>query len=144
MRSAASSLLCRPTTSSLALTPGARATAPLTAHILFISLPADCRFSHAGFIGFAAAESLAKEGAHVIVNGRTQRRVDEALSKLRSVGSVRVEDIAADVSGADGCERVIAAFPELDILINNMGSTSPSRSRRSRMGTGCAFLRATS
>jgi|SRR6516225_755565 len=76
-------------------------------------------------IGFATAEALAREGAHVIVNGRTQRRVDEALEKLRSARGVRAEGIAADVSGAAGCERVIAAFPELDILVNNMGIFEP-------------------
>jgi len=76
-------------------------------------------------IGFATAQALAREGAHVIVNGRTQRRVDEALSRLRSAGGVRVEGIASDVSGAVGCERVIAAFPELDILVNNMGIFEP-------------------
>jgi NAD(P)-dependent dehydrogenase (short-subunit alcohol dehydrogenase family) len=76
-------------------------------------------------IGFATAEALAREGAHVIVNGRTQRRVDEALSKLRSTGGARAEGIAADVSGAEGCERVMAAFPELDILVNNMGIFEP-------------------
>jgi len=76
-------------------------------------------------IGFAAAEALAKEGAHVIVNGRTQRRVDEALSKLRSLQGIRVDGIAADVSGAEGCQRVIAAHPELDILVNNMGIFEP-------------------
>jgi NAD(P)-dependent dehydrogenase (short-subunit alcohol dehydrogenase family) len=76
-------------------------------------------------IGFATAEALAREGAHVIVNGRTQRRVDEALSKLRSVGGGRLAGIAADVSGSEGCERVIAAYSELDILINNMGIFEP-------------------
>ena len=76
-------------------------------------------------IGFATAEALAREGAHVIVNGRTHRPVDEALENLRSARGVRAEGIAADVSGAAGCERVIAAFPELDILVNNMGIFEP-------------------
>ena len=76
-------------------------------------------------IGFATAEALAREGAHVIVNGRTQRRVDEALAKLRSVSGARAEGIAADVSGAAGCAKVIAACPELDILVNNMGIFEP-------------------
>jgi NAD(P)-dependent dehydrogenase (short-subunit alcohol dehydrogenase family) len=76
-------------------------------------------------IGFATAQALAREGVHVIVNGRTQRRVDDALSRLRSTGDVRAEGIAADVGGAAGCERVMAAFPELDILVNNMGIFEP-------------------
>jgi NAD(P)-dependent dehydrogenase (short-subunit alcohol dehydrogenase family) len=76
-------------------------------------------------IGFATAEALAREGAHVIINGRTQRRVDEALAKLRPVSGARAEGIAADVSGAAGCAKVIAACPELDVLVNNMGIFEP-------------------
>ena len=77
-------------------------------------------------IGFATAEALAREGAHVIVNGRTQRRVDEALSKLRSTASgARLDGIAADVSRAEGCARITTAHPELYILVNNMGIFEP-------------------
>ena len=76
-------------------------------------------------IGYATAEALAREGADVIVNGRTRRRVDEALAKLRPVSSGSIHGIAADVSGAQGCEQVIAAHPEVDILVNNMGIFEP-------------------
>ncbi|HVN47173.1 MAG TPA: SDR family oxidoreductase [Steroidobacteraceae bacterium] len=77
-------------------------------------------------IGFATAEALAREGAQVIINGRTQRRVDEALARLRSAAhGARIEGIAADVSGAEGCGKVIAAYPEVDILVNNMGIFEP-------------------
>lgn len=76
-------------------------------------------------IGFATAEALTREGAQVIVNGRTQRRVDEALARLRAVSKSLVEGIAADVSGAEGCAKVIAAYPDVDILVNNMGIFEP-------------------
>ena len=77
-------------------------------------------------IGFAAALALAREGAHVIVNGRTQARVDDALSRLRSaVSGARAEGVAADVSGAAGCERLVAAHPDVDVLVNNMGIFEP-------------------
>jgi len=76
-------------------------------------------------IGYATAEALAREGAQVIINGRTERRVHEALAKLRRVGSARIEGVAADVSGAEGCAKVIAAYPEVDILVNNMGIFEP-------------------
>jgi NAD(P)-dependent dehydrogenase (short-subunit alcohol dehydrogenase family) len=77
-------------------------------------------------IGFATAEALAREGAQVIINGRTQGRVDEALARLRSTMSrARIEGIAADVSGAEGCARVAAACPEVDVLVNNMGIFEP-------------------
>ncbi|MEJ1965420.1 MAG: SDR family NAD(P)-dependent oxidoreductase [Gammaproteobacteria bacterium] len=77
-------------------------------------------------IGFASAAALAREGAHVIINGRTRARVDEALSQLRSeIPHAKVEGIAADVSGADGCAQVIAAYPDVDVLVNNMGIFEP-------------------
>ncbi|MBV8306215.1 MAG: SDR family oxidoreductase [Gammaproteobacteria bacterium] len=77
-------------------------------------------------IGLATAEALAREGAHVIINGRTQRRVEAALARLRdSAGAVPLEGMAADVSGAEGCDKLIAAYPDLDILVNNMGIFEP-------------------
>ena len=77
-------------------------------------------------IGFAAAVALAREGAHVIVNGRTPARVDASLAELRkAVPNARVEGIAADVSGAAGCARVFAAYPDVDVLVNNMGIFEP-------------------
>jgi NAD(P)-dependent dehydrogenase (short-subunit alcohol dehydrogenase family) len=68
-------------------------------------------------IGLAIADALAKEGAAVIVNGRTQKRVDDAMKQLRG----NVEGIAADLGTAAGVEAAIARFPDVDILINNLG-----------------------
>ena len=77
-------------------------------------------------IGFATAEAFAREGAHVIVNGRSQPRVDKALSQLREiVPGVRAEGIAADLSTGAGCASVIAAFENVDVLVNNMGIFEP-------------------
>ena len=77
-------------------------------------------------IGFAAAECLAREGAHVIVNGRTPARVEHAVAAIRgSVPDAVVEGIAADVSKAEGCAAIVARFPELDVLVNNMGIFEP-------------------
>jgi NAD(P)-dependent dehydrogenase (short-subunit alcohol dehydrogenase family) len=77
-------------------------------------------------IGLATAEGLAYEGARVVINGRTQARVDLAISKLKAVVSgAWIEGIAADLSGAAGCAQVIEAYPEVDILVNNMGIFEP-------------------
>ncbi len=73
-------------------------------------------------IGFAIAEALAKEGARVIVNGRTQKRVDAALAKLAGND---VAGIAADLGTAAGAEEVAAQYPDVDILINNLGIFEP-------------------
>jgi NAD(P)-dependent dehydrogenase (short-subunit alcohol dehydrogenase family) len=77
-------------------------------------------------IGFAAAVALAREGAHVILNGRTPSRVDAAVAELRkAVPNAKVAGIAADVSGAAGCAKVTAAHPDVDVLVNNMGIFEP-------------------
>jgi len=73
-------------------------------------------------IGFAIAKGLAKEGASVIVNGRSTKRVDEALTALNKAGvSGNLEGLAADLGTADGTRATIDRFPEVDILVNNLG-----------------------
>jgi NAD(P)-dependent dehydrogenase (short-subunit alcohol dehydrogenase family) len=77
-------------------------------------------------IGFATAALLAQEGAHVIVNGRTQDRVDAALVKLAAFApSVTASGVAADAGTAAGCAALLAAHPDVDILVNNMGIFEP-------------------
>jgi NAD(P)-dependent dehydrogenase (short-subunit alcohol dehydrogenase family) len=74
-------------------------------------------------IGYAIAEALAREGASVIVNGRTQRRVDQALANLkRSGASGSVQGLAADLGTADGVGIALDRFPDVDILVNNLGT----------------------
>jgi hypothetical protein len=73
-------------------------------------------------IGFAIAKGLAKEGASVIVNGRSTKRVDEALTALNKAGvSGNLEGLAADLGTADGTRAAMERFPEVDILVNNLG-----------------------
>jgi NAD(P)-dependent dehydrogenase (short-subunit alcohol dehydrogenase family) len=77
-------------------------------------------------IGLAIAKSLASEGAHVFVNGRTQERVDAAVEAIRShAAAAKVDGIAADFSGSAGAEAVIAKFPAVDVLVNNVGIFEP-------------------
>jgi NAD(P)-dependent dehydrogenase (short-subunit alcohol dehydrogenase family) len=79
-----------------------------------------------GGIGLAIAQGLAAEGAHVIVNGRTQARVDAALEKLSSAKLAgKVEGFAGDLGTADGVERITAKYPEVEILVNNLGIFEP-------------------
>jgi NAD(P)-dependent dehydrogenase (short-subunit alcohol dehydrogenase family) len=68
-------------------------------------------------IGLAIAEALAREGARVIVNGRTQQRVDAAVKQI----GADVTGVAADAGSAEGAARLIEAAPDLDILVNNVG-----------------------
>ena len=71
-------------------------------------------------IGFAVARDRAGCGAEVIINGRSQAAVDEALEALsRALPQGRFRGRAADVATPEGCEALVAAEPEVDILVSN-------------------------
>jgi NAD(P)-dependent dehydrogenase (short-subunit alcohol dehydrogenase family) len=73
-------------------------------------------------IGFAIAVGLAKEGSSVVVNGRTEKRVQDAVKRIRSQHSVAdVSGIAADLGTKAGAESLIKLLPHVDILVNNLG-----------------------
>jgi NAD(P)-dependent dehydrogenase (short-subunit alcohol dehydrogenase family) len=77
-------------------------------------------------IGFAAAEELLREGASVIVNGRTAARVESAIEQLkRAVPGADVQGVAADLATAEGCAHVTVLHPSVDVLVNNMGIFEP-------------------
>jgi len=77
-------------------------------------------------IGHAIAKGLATAGANVVVNGRSQAKVDAAVAKLsEAVPGAKVRGVAADVSTAAGCQVLTAVLPEVDILINNAGIFEP-------------------
>jgi NAD(P)-dependent dehydrogenase (short-subunit alcohol dehydrogenase family) len=73
-------------------------------------------------IGLAIAKALAAEGARVIVNGRSEARVKEAIASIRaSVPSAKLEGLALDLSEADAAAQTTKRHPDLDILVNNLG-----------------------
>src|SRR3984957_19572207 len=77
-------------------------------------------------IGFAAARAFAVEGASVVINGRKQDRVDSAIAQIRkSQPGAELTGIAADVSNAAGCAKLIQTAPDVDVLVNNMGIFEP-------------------
>lgn len=77
-------------------------------------------------IGFAIAKRLLIEGAQVIINGRTQKNIDEAVQELKSViPQAKISGIAADFSKVDEINKLLQALPEIDILINNAGIFEP-------------------
>lgn len=77
-------------------------------------------------IGHAIATGLAREGARVVVNGRTDASVAKAIDGLRAaVPSAVVHPFAGDLSRADAAEALVKAFPEPDILVNNLGIFEP-------------------
>ncbi len=77
-------------------------------------------------IGFATARALAREGAHVTVNGRTETRVKEAVDRLRAeMTGAAVDGIAADLGTGSGCAALIDRLPHVDVLVNNVGIYEP-------------------
>jgi NAD(P)-dependent dehydrogenase (short-subunit alcohol dehydrogenase family) len=77
-------------------------------------------------IGHAIAKGLALAGAHVVVNGRSQAKVDAAIAAIaRAAPGARVAGLAADVSTSAGCRTLTERLPDVDILINNAGIFEP-------------------
>jgi NAD(P)-dependent dehydrogenase (short-subunit alcohol dehydrogenase family) len=73
-------------------------------------------------IGLAIARSLAREGAHVYVNGRTRQRVDAAVNTIRSsFAGAAVDGIEADFSDPSSARKVTERVPAVDVLVNNVG-----------------------
>ena len=74
-------------------------------------------------IGRATAEGLARAGAAVVINGRRNARVDEAVRQMRQdFLDSDISGIAADLSTPEGAEAFFAQAPDADILVNNVGT----------------------
>ena len=77
-------------------------------------------------IGFAIAQSLVKEGAHVIINGRSESKVAEAVQKLKeSAPGANASGFAADFSKVEEVNALLEQLPDIDILVNNAGIFEP-------------------
>lgn len=77
-------------------------------------------------IGFAIAQNLLKEGANVVINGRTQSKVEDAVQRLQNDNPAgNVSGIAADFSKVEEVNALLESLPEIDILVNNAGIFEP-------------------
>jgi NAD(P)-dependent dehydrogenase (short-subunit alcohol dehydrogenase family) len=77
-------------------------------------------------IGLAIAKGLARENATVIVNGRSEARAAKAVEIIQQeIPMAAVEPFAADLSTQEGFEALKSRYPELDILVNNLGIFNP-------------------
>src|SRR5437868_3946847 len=72
-------------------------------------------------IGYAIAAQLAREGARVVINGRTQAAVDTATERLKRETGATVAGYAGDLSLPAPAEGVVRAHPDIEILVNNLG-----------------------
>jgi NAD(P)-dependent dehydrogenase (short-subunit alcohol dehydrogenase family) len=77
-------------------------------------------------IGLAIATGLARESAKVIINGRSEKSVYDALAKIRkTVPKAKLDHFAGDLSDATTTDALIKRFPAVDILVNNLGIFEP-------------------
>ena len=76
-------------------------------------------------IGLAVAAALAAECAKVVVNGRTQARVDAAVKTIQRVAGTNLRGVAADLGTSAGVESFLRQVPAADVLINNLGIFEP-------------------
>jgi NAD(P)-dependent dehydrogenase (short-subunit alcohol dehydrogenase family) len=77
-------------------------------------------------IGLATAIGLAQMGAEVIVNGRDKTAVGEAVAKVQQAApSAKVHAAVFDLGDAAGCAALVKQFPDVDILVNNLGIYEP-------------------
>ncbi len=77
-------------------------------------------------IGLAIASGLAREGARVIINGRSEASVNEALANIRQdVPDAKLESFTGDLSSAVTTDALVELFPAVDILVNNLGIAEP-------------------
>ncbi|PZR13593.1 MAG: oxidoreductase [Archangium gephyra] len=76
-------------------------------------------------IGYAIAEALAREGAHVIINGRKEEATKTAAATLARATGGTVIPFAGDLSTEKAANELFAAHPVIDVLINNLGIFEP-------------------
>ncbi len=78
-------------------------------------------------IGRAIAQTLAAEGATVLVNGRSTARAERTVAELRAELGADATLVAApgDLGTAAGCAALLAAHPDVDVLVNNLGIFEP-------------------
>jgi|SRR5262249_32548268 len=77
-------------------------------------------------IGFAIANTLAREGARIVINGRTPERVKTAAERIRmELRGAEVSEVAADLGSLEGISKLTEQVPGADILVNNLGIFEP-------------------
>ena len=78
-------------------------------------------------LGFACAQSLAREGVHVVINGRDRQRLEHAATNLRAESAVTVEAVPGDIADPATRAALLAVCTEPDILVTNNGGPPPGQ-----------------
>jgi len=76
-------------------------------------------------IGLAIATTLARDGARVIINGRSRALADEVVAALRAGTDAKAQGFAGDLSLASSAEQLVREYPGIQILVNNLGIFEP-------------------
>lgn len=80
-------------------------------------------------LGLGIATALAREGAHVLLVGRTEERLAENCKTINAEGKGKAHWVGGDLSDADFVATMVKAVEEklggIDILVNNTGGPTP-------------------
>lgn len=76
-------------------------------------------------LGLGCAQSLAEEGVNLVMNARSADVLERAAAEIHARTGVAVRTVAADITTGEGRAQVLAAAPQVDILINNAGGPPP-------------------
>ena len=76
-------------------------------------------------LGRACAVSLAQAGCDVTINGRDAATLNQAVKEIEAETGAKVQGVQADINTPGGREKLLAACPEADILINNNAGPTP-------------------
>jgi 3-oxoacyl-[acyl-carrier protein] reductase len=76
-------------------------------------------------LGRAIAETLAEEGADVVLNSRSAEQLARARTEIMAATAARVEAVPADLTTPEGARDLVSAaevaFGQVDILVTNTG-----------------------
>jgi 3-oxoacyl-[acyl-carrier protein] reductase len=80
-------------------------------------------------LGKGCAAALAGEGVNVVINGINEATLNATADEIRAAANVDVIPVVADVAAPEGRQKLLAACPQPDILINNAGGPPPGNFR---------------
>ena len=92
-------------------------------------------------LGFACAKALAREGVHLVMNGRDPDALDQAANAIRiEAPGIDIQTVAGDISDTVVRTALVNAASEPDILVNNAGGPPPGDFRDWDRATWLAAL----
>lgn len=78
-------------------------------------------------LGFACAASLAREGVHVVINGRNADSLAAAKQRIEDAHGIGVAAVPGDIADEETRAALLEICPAPDMLVNNNGGPPPGR-----------------